>query len=104
MPRVILPQKLAHGNLCNLAEYGELVYLFSGSNDLAPSLGDNNLSEEIAKRLSRILFDSRVDFFAATGTMTLSHVVLATLVKHYGEITCLLYDKDSRNYRRKVVG
>ena len=80
------------------------MYLFDGRDDLTPSIGDNHLSEEVSKRLLSIPFDSTVDFFAATGTMTLSHVVLATLVKNYGEITCLLYDRELRNYQRKVVG
>ena len=94
---------MTHGNLCNLAEYGEIMYLFD-TLDLVPAIQDNRLQEAISDRLLEVSFHAPLDFFAATGMMTLSHVVLATLVKQYGEINCLLYDRETKRYNVKRVG
>lgn len=103
MPRVLLPQQVSHGSLRNLSDYGELVYLFD-ERSLPPAIADNRLQTEIESRLLQLSFDPKVDFFAASGMMTLSHVVLASLVRQYGTVTCLLYDKELRRYFSKRLG
>jgi len=102
--RVFLTHRMTQGSLCNLNTYGELAYLFYDTNTLNDSIWDDNLQKDIEARIISLSFNSEVDFFAASGIMTLSHITLATLIQKFGTVNCLMFDRDQKLYRLKKVG
>ena len=87
-------------SLGNLADFGELVYLYECS---PPDPWQDGLGEEMLALFDEKSFDPDLDFFAASGIMNLSHIALGTLVDEFGQIKVLLWDKTVHKYKELEV-
>ena len=76
-------------------EYGEIVYVFSGTR---PSIWSVGFSEAFVAKLRELAFDANKDCFLVAGPQVNATMALAALIKEYSSPRLLLWNAVKKHY------